>query len=222
MLKKSLKSKSVKSISAVLGASALVMGMGFSQPAQASDPFLAEIVMFGGNFAPRGWALCQGQLLAISSNSALFSLLGTTFGGDGRTTFGLPDLRGRTAIGAGHGPGLSDYRIGQRGGVESVTLNTTQIPSHNHAASATATATLNGTDSLGNSAVPGGNTLASKNRTNIYSTGVPDVAMQAGSVDVSASVTVGNTGGNLAHENRMPYVVINHIIAIQGIFPSRS
>jgi len=87
------------------------------------NPFLAQIVLFGGNFAPRGWAFCDGQLLAISQNDALFSLLGTTYGGDGRTSFGLPDLRGRTPIGPRNGPGLSDYRLGQRGGVEDVTLN---------------------------------------------------------------------------------------------------
>ena len=111
MLKKSMKNKS---IAALLSASALTMGIGFSQPAQAADPFLAEIVMFGGNFNPRGWAFCHGQLLQISQNSALFSLLGTIYGGDGRTTFALPDLRGRSPIGVGTGPGLPNYREGQR------------------------------------------------------------------------------------------------------------
>ena len=101
------------------------------------DPMLASIMIFAGNFAPRGWAFCDGQLLAISANSALFSLLGTTYGGDGRTTFGLPDLRGRAAIGPRHGPGLSNYALGQRGGVETVTLNITQIPSHTHLATVT-------------------------------------------------------------------------------------
>ena len=218
MLKKSLKNKSVKSISAVLGASALVMGMGFSQPVQAAEPFIAEIIMFGGNFAPRNWAYCDGQLLSVSSNTALFSLLGTTYGGDGRTTFGLPDLRGRTAIGPRQGPGLSNYRLGERGGVQSVTLTVAQMPSHGH--TATATATLSGTNALGNSAVPGGNTLASKGRTNIYSTNAPDVDMHADSVNVTASVA--NTGGSQAHENRMPFLAINHIIALQGIYPSRN
>ena len=101
------------------------------------DPFLAEIVMFGGNFNPRGWAFCDGQLLPIAQNQALFSLLGTIYGGDGRTTFALPGLRGRTPIHAGRGPGLTDRRLGSRGGSETVTLNTTQIPSHNHSGTIT-------------------------------------------------------------------------------------
>jgi len=97
-----------------------------------AEPFIGEISMFGGNFAPRNWAFCDGQLLAISQNTALFSLLGTIYGGDGRTTFALPDLRGRVPIHSGNGPGLSNYRVGQKGGTETVTLNVTQIPSHNH------------------------------------------------------------------------------------------
>ena len=97
-----------------------------------SEPFIAEIIMFGGNFAPRGWAFCDGQLLSISSNTALFSILGTTFGGDGRTTFALPDMRGRVSVHPGTGPGLSNRRLGERGGTETVGLNASQIPSHNH------------------------------------------------------------------------------------------
>ena len=116
-------------------------------------------------------AYCDGQLLSVSSNSALFSLLGTTYGGDGRTTFGLPDLRGRTAVHPGTGPGLSNIRLGQRGGVENKTLTTANMPSHNHTAttavSTSVSATLNGTNSAGDSSTPGSNTLASKNRTNI-------------------------------------------------------
>ena len=214
MLKYSYKNRSVKSISALLSASALAMGMGLSQPAQAADPFIAEIIMFGGNFAPRGWALCDGQILPISSNTALFSLLGTTYGGDGRTTFQLPDLRGRVAIHPGSGPGLSTYRLGQRGGSETVVLNANQLPSHTH----TATATLKGINRAGNTTLPGGNTLASKSRTNIYQTAAPDVDMQAGSV----TVTVAAAGGNQGHPNIMPYLAVNHIIALQGTFPSRN
>ncbi|MEM8909888.1 MAG: tail fiber protein, partial [Bacteroidota bacterium] len=98
------------------------------------EPFIGQIMMFGGNFAPRGWALCNGQLMPISQNQALFSLLGTTYGGDGRTTFALPDLRGRAAMHAGHGPGLTDRRLGQRSGTETNTMNTLQMPSHSHIA----------------------------------------------------------------------------------------
>jgi microcystin-dependent protein len=98
----------------------------------ASDPFLAEIMIFGGNFAPRGWAFCDGQIMSIAQNTALFSLLGTTFGGNGQTTFALPDLRGRVPLHAGSGPGLSNYSLGEMGGQQSVTLTTSQMPAHNH------------------------------------------------------------------------------------------
>jgi microcystin-dependent protein len=100
------------------------------------EPFIGQIMMFGGSFAPRGWAFCEGQLLPISQNAALFSILGTTYGGDGRSTFALPDLRGRVAIHPGSGPGLSNYRLGEKGGVESVALNVNQIPAHSHGISA--------------------------------------------------------------------------------------
>ena len=214
MLQKYFKTKSVQSIGAILGASTLVMGMGYSQPVQASDPFIAEIVMFGGNFAPRGWAFCEGQLLQISQYTAVFALLGTTYGGDGRVTFGLPDLRGRAAIHPGSGPGLSTYRLGQKGGVEQVTLTVNQVPSHTHAATATAHAS----STRGNDSDPTGNIMAVKSRTNIYSNVAPDVTMKAASVTVSNA----NTGGSQAHENRMPYLAINHIIALVGTFPSRN
>ena len=212
MPQKSYRKKSAKYFRSLLNTSVLAISMGSSQPAHAADPFLAEIIMFGGNFAPRGWALCDGQLLPINTNQALFSLLGTTYGGDGRTTFALPDLRGRVAIHPGSGPGLSTYRLGQKGGIENVTLDTSQLPSHNHAA----IANVRGINRAGNSASPGGNTLASKARTNIYQTAAPDVDMQAGTV----TVTVANAGGGQAHENRMPFLAINHILALQGIFPS--
>ncbi|MBA6155605.1 phage tail protein [Tenacibaculum sp. S7007] len=174
------------------------------------EPFLAQIIMFGGNFAPRGWAFCDGQLLPIASYSALFSIMGTTYGGDGRTTFALPDLRGRAPIHEGHGPGLpSNYKAGQKGGVESVTLNTTQIPSHSHTASTHATAPVGrgeGTTSPVEAYPAEGGSYASVN----------NVLM------ANNTVTIGNTGGNLSHENRQPFLVTNYIIALQGIFPSRS
>ncbi|NQZ24317.1 MAG: phage tail protein [Colwellia sp.] len=189
---------------------ALVVSLSFSQSAIASEPFLAQITMFGGNFAPRGWALCDGQLLAISSNTALFSILGTTYGGDGRTTFGLPDLRGRVAIHPGNGPGLSPRALGARGGQEMVTLTTAEMPSHNHDVK------LRGKDASGNSATPDGNSLATKRRTNIYSSAAPDVDMHVGSIAENYS------GGSQAHNNMMPFLGVNHIIALAGIFPSRN
>ena len=212
MSKTTERNRPIQFLSAWIGASALMMSL--SGPVQASEPFIAEIKMFAGNFAPRGYAFCDGAILPISQNQALFSLLGTTYGGDGRTTFALPDLRGRTAIHPGTGPGLSAYRLGQAGGAEQVTLTVNQMPSHNHSVSAT----LRGTNTAGDSSVPGGNTLASKSRTDIYQTAAPDVDMQAGSVAVSQA----NAGGGQAHENRMPYLAINHIIALQGIYPSRN
>jgi microcystin-dependent protein len=180
-----------------------------------SEPLLGEIIMFAGNFAPRGWALCNGQLLSIAQNSALFSILGTTYGGDGRTTFGLPDLRGRVVIHPGTGPGLSTYRLGQRGGVETVILSTAQMPSHTHGVGVEAK--LRARNDSVNQNTAAGNVLANAE---VYSSGSPDEDMGAGAV--TTTVTEAQQGGNQAHENRPPYLPINFIIAIQGIFPSRS
>ena len=183
------------------------------------DPFLGQIQAFGFNFAPRGWAMCDGQLLPISANTALFSLLGTTFGGDGRTTFALPDLRGRVAIHPGNGPGLANYRWGQRGGVESVTLTIADIPSHSHmsvlqASSATATTSAPGAgDALAATVVPDGRAT---NPAYGYAPAAPNVQLNNG------SIVGGNTGGNLPHTNIQPYLGVYHCIAMQGIFPSRS
>ena len=203
----------------LLGILALGIGLSGAPTVKASsDPFIAEIIMFGGNFNPRGWALCDGQLLAISSNSALFSILGTTYGGDGRTTFALPDLRGRSAVHPGTGPGFSTIRLGQSGGAENTTLNVNQMPSHSHTASTTAA--LNGLNAAGNSVSPGGNSLASKSRTNIYNAAAPNVAMAAGSV--TATTTVANSGGGQSFSIRDPFLGIHHIIALVGTFPSRN
>ncbi|GGX70515.1 microcystin dependent MdpB family protein [Tateyamaria omphalii] len=195
-----------------------------------SDAYIAQIMMFGGNFAPRAWAFCDGQLLAISSNTALFSIIGTTYGGDGRTTFALPDLRGRVAMHPGHGPGLTSRSLGQRGGVENVTLNTTQIPSHNHFPSATATTNttsqMRAESRAGNVSTPAGNMLAGG--TNIFRANAPaedvvmDPAMVDVQVDVNVAVTEQNVGGNLSHTNVQPFQCVNYIICLFGIFPSRS
>lgn len=169
------------------------------------EPFIGEIMLFGGNFAPRGWALCDGQLLQISSNQALFSLLGTIYGGDGRTTFALPDLRGRAPLHMGTGPGLSPRAIGNKAGEETVTLNVTQIPSHTHALTAS-------TDEA-TSEAPAGEVLADTNVA-LYSAASPDTAMNV--------AAIGNTGGSQAHPNMMSYQVVNYCIALQGVFPSRN
>lgn len=174
------------------------------------EPFIAQIMLFGGNFAPRGWAFCDGQLLPIASNSALFSIVGTAFGGDGRTTFALPDLRGRVPMHAGAGPGLTPRQIGQRVGVEHVTLLETQMPNHSHemlVASAAPNSDRANGDAIG--------------KTPIYVDNNPsDPATQPSSA--LNSRTIGAAGGGQAHENMQPTLCINYIIALQGIFPSRN
>jgi len=169
-----------------------------------SEPFVGEIRMFAGNFAPRGWAFCDGQLLAVSQNDALFSLLGTIYGGDGRTTFGLPDLRGRIPIHAGTGPGLSPRRLGSKGGAEKVTLTVNQLPSHTHAWRAS-------TD------------LASTRDTAnaVLAQSVPDIYTSRAAPIPLHSTTVGNTGGSRSHTNEMPFLCVHFIIALIGIYPSR-
>ncbi|MCH3884708.1 phage tail protein [Tenacibaculum aquimarinum] len=175
------------------------------------EPFIGQIQAFGFNFAPRGWALCNGQLLAISANSALFSLLGTTFGGDGRTSFGLPDLRGRSIVHVGNGPGLSNISWGEKGGDEQVYLNTTNMPSHNH------TAVINATNGDGDESIPNGGYLANSGNIDFYAE-----ENQNGVALNNGSITVGNTGGNLPFQNRNPFLGIYVSIAMQGIYPSRN
>ncbi|WP_167619843.1 phage tail protein [Maribellus sediminis] len=178
------------------------------------EPFIGQIIMFGGNFAPRGWALCDGQILPINNYQALFSLLGTTYGGDGRTTFALPDLRGRLAMHPGSGPGLSTRRLGERSGTETVTLTTPEMPSHNHTANGTIQA-KNGQPDESN---PGNAVPASLSGGTEGYAETPNTTMKANAVEV----TVGNSGGNLPHNNVQPYQCVNFIIALEGIYPSRN
>jgi microcystin-dependent protein len=179
------------------------------------DPFIGQVVIFAGNFAPRGWALCEGQLLAISSNSALFSILGTTYGGDGRTSFGLPDLRGRVAVSPGTGPGLRSWRLGERQGAGTTTLNVTNLPQHTHAASVN----HGGEDGL--TATAGGNLFASDARGGVTPPTIYTNSAKAGSLSPSA-ITVGHTGGGLAFNNIQPTLAVNYIIATTGVYPSRN
>jgi len=171
-----------------------------------ADPFIGEIRMFAGTFAPQGWAFCDGQLLTISQYNALFSLLGMTYGGDGRTTFGLPDLRGRLPIHQGTGPGLSNRRIGESGGQENVTLTTAQLPAHSHP--------FNASTATASSADPSGNLPANAATTSIYGSGEPSVAF--------GSQAVTDTGGSQPHTNLMPFQCVSFIIALNGIYPARS
>lgn len=167
------------------------------------SPYIGEILLVPYNFAPAGWLLCQGQLLSISQNTALFSLLGTTYGGDGISNFALPDLRGRSPIGFGQGPGLQTYIEGQSGGEETVTLTLSQIPTHSHRAF--------GSTNVATTASPGNAVWATETRLNIYSS-VGGTAMAPSSL----------TGGNQPHDNMSPYLTLNYVIAVRGIFPPRS
>lgn len=183
------------------------------------NPFIGEIIMFGGNFAPRGWAMCDGQLIAIPQNEALFSLIGTTYGGDGRTTFALPDLRGRAPIQAGTGPGLTPKNLGQRAGNEVTTITANNLPPHNHSASlqvSSADATISVPTIDSTIATPGNSDGRSFTGTLGFNTATPNTTMNAG------SVTTGNTGNGQAFNNMQPFLVVNYIIALVGVYPSRS
>ena len=186
------------------------------------DEFLGTIKIFGFNFAPRGWATCQGQILPIAQNTALFSLLGTTYGGNGQTTFALPDLRGRTAVGMGQGPGLSSYDIGQVGGTENTTLLVTQMPAHTHAPTLAVTAALHAEGINGTDNNPNGKMLASG--TGIYV--APDVAnnrtMAAESIVVTSSLTLATAGNSQPFSILQPYLGVNYSICLEGIFPPRN
>ncbi len=188
----------------------LVMILGFPSIAvAAAEPFIGEIMMFGGTFCPRGWANVDGQLLPISQNQALFSLLGTTYGGDGRTTFALPDLRGRVPLHAGQGSGLTNRRQGEKGGAEQHTLNISELPAHQHA--------LNASKGDANQSSPTGNVLANQSRkSRIFASPSPD------SLTPMHAAAVGTTGGGRAHNNLQPFLGIRFCIALQGIYPSRS
>ena len=169
-----------------------------------SEPFIAEIRIFAGNFAPRGWAFCNGQLLPISQNTALFSLIGTTYGGDGRTTTALPNLQGRAPMHPGRGPGLTAKRLGERGGVETVTLTEAQMPNHNH------TWEVSAED--GDRRDPTGRYFGRGSA--LYA--------QPNNLNAMAESILPSTGGSQAHNNLQPFLTMNFIIALVGLYPSRS
>ena len=169
-----------------------------------SEPFIAEVRIFAGNFAPRNWAFCDGQLLPIAQNTALFSIVGTTFGGDGRTTLGLPNLQGRAAMHPGRGPGLTSRRLGESGGVENVTLTTQQIPSHEHS--------VNASSDVATLASPIDKSFADTDTVNHYGP----------KADEENFAAVSNVGSSRPHNVMQPYIAMNYIIALQGTYPSRS
>lgn len=170
-----------------------------------SEPFLAEIMIVAFDFAPRGWALCDGEILPINQNQSLYSLLGTTYGGDGRTSFGLPDLRGRVPIHVGSSNGTS-HGLGQKSGVEGVALSKPKMPTHTHTARASS--------DLGNNPNPSGNVLADTAPNELYHSATDLVELRPG--------TIANAGGGQAHNNMQPYMVLRFCIALQGVFPSRN
>ena len=203
-------------------------------PAHAgSEPFIGELSWVGANFCPQGWAEANGQLLSIAQNTALFSLIGTYYGGDGESTFGLPDLRGRSMVHVGTGPGLSPVSQGEVAGAEEHALTAAQMPSHSHTATTTVadlevTSTLYGSAAAGNATSPAAAVLATtKKSTQVYAAGTPDQAMASGSVQTtitcgSAATTVqATTGGTSPVPVRDPYLGLKACIALEGIYPSR-
>lgn len=171
-----------------------------------ADPFIGEIRIFAGNFAPRDWTFCNGGTLLISQNTALFSIIGTIYGGNGRTDFGLPNLKGRAPLQAGAAPGLSNYAIGHTGGVDTVTITNAHMPTHNH--------NLRATPSPAEVKTPTGNSIARSVGGSLYHTGGTLVNME------SSSLVAAGSGGS--HNNLQPYLVVNFIIALNGLYPSRS
>lgn len=194
------------------------------------EAFIGQITLFAGNFAPRGWAFCQGQLLSIAQNSALFSILGTTYGGNGQTTFALPDLRGRAPVGVGQGPGLAGVNLGEMAGTQNVSLTTGNMPMHTHPATFTpgAAAQVNVTDTVGTLRTGAGNVLAQtptggQGAALVYAPGDSPVSGQlAGVSGGGGSVEVGVAGGSQPFSILQPYLGLNYIICLEGVFPSRN
>ncbi len=174
----------------------------------STEPFVAEIMIFTGNFAPKGWAFCNGQLISIAQNTALFALLGTTYGGNGQTTFALPNLQDRAPLHAGQGPGLSSRDLGEVSGVAEVTLLPSELPAHTHA--------LLGVNGPGNATTPAGNVFAADAAESItpFAPGPANATMGA--------TAVSSVGGGQPHNNLPPYLALNYIIALQGVFPPRN
>ncbi|MFT5422863.1 MAG: microcystin-dependent protein [Phycisphaerales bacterium] len=184
-----------------------------------ANPCLGQIILFAGNFAPVGWALCQGQILPINSNQALFSLLGTTFGGDGRTTFGLPDLRGRAPVHVGTGTGLTPRQWGGKYGVENVAVSASEMASHTHTATTTATAQSR---TVSEAASPANRVWAPSSPGDSDYAGPSAMPSAMAPVAMVGQTTLGSTGAGWTHTNIMPTITINHIIAMVGIFPVRN
>lgn len=177
---------------------------------------IGYVTGFAGNFAPKNWAFCQGQIINIASNTALFSILGTVYGGNGTTTFALPDLRGRAIVGVGSGPGLSPYSLGQMGGSETSTLNISQLPAHIHPVNLTLQP---GSSDTGSSATPGGNVFATPSSgNNLFNSGGANTNMPA----FSGALSLAPTGGNQPYSNLRPVLGVNYIVCMFGVYPARN
>ena len=241
-----MKQKMVKTILSITVSFTLIIAISCKAHAQASEPFIGQLAYVAFDFAPRNWSTCDGQLLTIGQNATLFSLLGTRFGGDGRTNFKLPDMRGRVPIHMGQGPGLSTYILGFSGGFETITLSTAHMPTHTHGATAQSSSTSTVAGSAGGAKLRASsadsdandaqnNSLASRTgkANKSYTTSAPDVDMHPDSVTVDMSgisvttttdtvVSVQNNGGGQGFPVVQPYTVLNCIIALDGIYPQRN
>lgn len=202
-----------------------------------SEPFMGTVMIWAPNFAPRGWAFCQGQIMAISNNTAMFSLLGTVYGGNGQTTFGLPNLQGRVPVGQGQSPGTSDYALGEMSGTETTTLTTSQMPMHTHASIFTPTGslpnvkvTLNATSTSAATDKPQTDYMlsdAAPTTTKIYAPKDNNTVALGGIVTEvtgplpGGTVAIQTSGGSQPFNNLQPYQVLNYVIALEGVFPSR-
>lgn len=216
-----------------LGAASLAIlaTAGVTAPVNAQEEYLGEIIWTGYTFCPRNTTDANGQLLAISQYSALFSLYGTTYGGDGRTTFQLPDLRGRAPVHYGNGPGLTSRSLGERSGTETNTMTETQMPSHTHSATSTSnsssTTTLRASSATGNTASPEGNVLADGRTARVYRDGTANVDMGSSSLmstdtTTSTTTTIANSGGGQPQNNMQPFLTLRACVVLQGIFPPRN
>ena len=198
-------------LATMCAAVALASSVGAAPAHAQTEPFIGQLMLVGFNYCPRGWSSADGQLISIAQNQALFSLFGTTYGGDGRVSFGLPDLRGRVPINQGQLQGFSNYSWGQRGGSETVTLLVPEMPAHSHTGYVVALS-----DAPGTKASPNGRVLARSVGNDIYIDGTPTDPMANGTVQTN------QTGNSQPHENRMPFLAMKWCVAMQGVFPSRN
>lgn len=207
--------KAVKRIIVCMSMVAVALFSGLKElpKAYADDPMIGEIRMFAGNFAPKGWAFCNGQLLNIAQNMPLYSLIGTTYGGNGITTFALPDLRSRSPIGSGQGPGLEWRTLGETGGTETQTPLTSNMPAHIHSLSEPASTSEGTSNTPGTDKILAKAVTPDRQEVNIYTTASPNTSLKSSDTSIS--------GNSLPLATRTPFLVINYIIAVDGIYPSR-